>query len=697
MRRVRYGVRRGLVLALIGLCAPIASPEARAQETRPSLEDVLTLWEIGERSAALSLSPDGTQVAFVEHRRRLDSDDYEHRVVVVPLDGRGAPRIVADAGDIILSSEDGRRSGSTAIRRALWSPDGGSLAYLNRTGGQTQLWRVGAGGRSAHAVARGPGDVSRFAWTPNGDLVFETLTPRAELAAAQHTQRRIGFRVDERLEARYGLFPTPREMEGRQTWIAGRRMRLATSAEAALLTRRGSSALRGASSESFAVANARGDAAWFSPLDANTRAYRPVLAVYTRPVGAVSPTRCEHPLCRGAVTDVWMTEMGDVVFQKTEGFARSERGLYRWWPEIGEVTLIRREEEVVLGCELTTSRLLCIHETTLQPRRIVAIDLADGALTPIYDPNPHWRDFIMPRVERLDVHDYRGVGSFGRLFYPADYRPGVRYPLVFVQYRARGFLRGGVGGEYPVHGFVQRGYFVVVTEKPDHEELWSQLDLAAATRITELEHVEQRSKQSALDALLELLRARGDVDMDRIAITGLSDGAETVYWALTHSNAFAVALTSTPPTDPIGWPLGSEAFRIASASSYGFGGDWERTAPEWRQFWRTMSPQFHVERIRAPILMQLSESEAVQAFPFYARMREENRAIEFYIYPGAYHLKTRPQHLLAAQRRALDWVDFWMRGVVHPDPNDPDRAERWLALRENQESRAGNLHPLASH
>ena len=80
--------------------------------------------------------------------------------------------------------------------------------------------------------------------------------------------------------------------------------------------------------------------------------------------------------------------------------------------------------------------------------------------------------------------------------------------------------------------------------------------------------------------------------------------------------------------------------------------------------------------------MNLAESEAIMGFPLATRLEELNRPFDLYVYPGAYHIKWRPAQLLAAQTRAMDWLDFWLRGVEREEPDEPGRLDRWRALRD---------------
>src|SRR5690606_10727834 len=116
-------------------------------------------------------------------------------------------------------------------------------------------------------------------------------------------------------------------------------------------------------------------------------------------------------------------------------------------------------------------------------------------------------------------------------------------------------------------------------------------------------------------------------DPARIGLTGLSDGAETAYWALQDSDRFAAAVISSPPLDPMSYSLVSEEFTNSARRLRDRAGPWPDTQDPWASHWRDKPAVNHVEQIHTPILLQLADREALPAFPFYRRMREHDRAI----------------------------------------------------------------------
>ncbi len=308
------------------------------------------------------------------------------------------------------------------------------------------------------------------------------------------------------------------------------------------------------------------------------------------------------------------------------------------------------------------------------------IDAITRAMTLLYDPNPTWDVKALPAIERLNVSDKYGEDSFAHLVHPLNYRKGQTYPLVIVQYRSRGFLRGGTGGEYPIFAYARAGYFVLSVDRPEPRALLARARWPEVQRDTELSHREQISKQSALVALIEQLTARGLIDKNRIAITGLSDGAETVFYGIVNSDLFAVAVASSPPSDPMSYALNTSDFRGLQRAQFGMEGPLG-SSQTWASWWRRSAIAPRANDIHAPLLMQLSDAEMLSALPLRVALEQASKPAELIIYPGAYHLKWRPRQLHAAQRRAFDWIDFWLRGRENADPIDPDQYARWRALR----------------
>ena len=95
--------------------------------------------------------------------------------------------------------------------------------------------------------------------------------------------------------------------------------------------------------------------------------------------------------------------------------------------------------------------------------------------------------------------------------------------------------------------------------------------------------------------------------------------------------------------------------------------------------WDHMSPAANIGRIRAPVLMQLPESEARQTIELQSKLATA-RMGEMHVFPLAPHIKFEPRQKLAVYQRNLDWFLYWLMGEVDPDPAKSAQYVRWSKL-----------------
>lgn len=651
-------VKRALLLfALLGAWNSAAAGEL------PTIEELAELHDVGTTAAGLALSPDGRWLATFTTSPDLARNEVRYGLILIPAAGDGEARVIGDGGGYILHDDaDGRRTGGLVERFPRWSPDGQWIAYVAERQGRVELWRSTRSG-DRRRIAALDGDIRDFAWISNERIVVHRATPRAELARQRDEAIAYGFRVTGRLSAAFSLLPNP-DVEGASQNLAidlrSGRLAPASEEEASLLGARPTS-------------NAR-----IGPRDPASNVAAPPLALYARDATGAE-RRCELAQCSGRLRESGALANGDVWFSRLEGFADADQAIYVWSPRSNSVRRLRGGDERFTGCSANATQLFCLHETATQPRRVVAIDIEYGTLTVRCDPNPAWPRFSFPPIERLLFRDSAGLESHAHLVFPAHYVEGGVYPMVIVQYRSRGFLRGGTGGEYPIFPLAARGYFVLSVGRPDPTARSAEIPRAELDRELYVGDEEERMKLDSLDGLIAQVTARSLVDPDRIAITGMSDGAETLFWMLRRRD-FAAAVASSPPIDPSHFTMAEDDIR-QRMMALGIAGPWPDETDPW---WVHNAPIFYARELRTPLLMNMPESEALHAMPLHVRLRELGVPVETYIYPGLYHIKWRLSALLETQRRAMDWIDFWLQGRENPSPRDPSRLERWRALRDGR-------------
>lgn len=543
-----------------------------------------------------------------------------------------------------------------------WSPDGQWIAYLKRENGVTQVWRARADGSGAKAVTASEIDVEDLAWSEDGrSIVFSSKPDLRDAERAFDREAQTGYLFDDRFVPKASVRPfaySPLNAAYFVVDLGSRNVRDATSLERQLVDPTSDPKRP---PRAMLVASAPGNVAWTRAHDANE--YIPRTELHAR----VAPGRefvCGTDVCTHIV-GVWWAEDGQTVrFMRREGWGLSQLGLYIWRPGHGGPRRTFLTNDLLANCLPAGSDLICLHESSGNPRRLVRLHDSDR-IEAIIDLNPEFAGLELGKIERLRWKNDRGIETFGDLVLPPDHRPGQRHPLIIVQYDSRGFLRGGTGDEYPIQLFAANGFAVLSFERPrEIGRLSPNRDGDELERKNMEDWADLRSVLSSLEQGIRIIVERGVADPKRIGITGLSDGTRTIQYALLHSAWFAAAAVSSSFEEPGSLiPLaGSGAEKSYVRSGYPARGD------EGEAFWDCYSIARNVNRIRTPILMQLSDDEYLGALETLAALRQHQVPSALYVFPGEHHIKWQPAHRLAVYERNLTWFQLWLQGIDRIPP-----------------------------
>lgn len=662
------------------------APEGSADGAWKTREQV-SMADIGSTSGmreadVVGLSPDGTLAAFLVLRANPDLNAYCHRLMVARVDGSGAPVEVSRGGEYIRDAYPLREF--TTIYRGWsqpvvprWSPDGSKIAFLRRENGTTQVWLADpAGGTSATQLSQLPEDAEDFAWSADSTgLVISSRPGLRRKAGEIEEEGRGGFLFDDRFSPQFADRPIPTgNVSVEYSWLslADRSARAATLREQELLV---------PPRPAFVPKVARnltmgpdGFSAWLEPKHPE-RLLSPTRIVMAGPGGERSV--CESAACEGVLSLKWSSAERALFIVQRTGWARSRMALLRW--SIGESgpAEVVSSEDMFSGCTPSGAEFICGREGSTQPRRIVAINMGSGAERLIHDPNPAFSSVRTGKVQRLRFRLSSGVESYADLVFPPDHKPGETHPLVVVQYRSRGFLRGGIGDEVPIHPLSQRGFVVLSFDRPDFPPEAQLATTEAEIRtLSETDWADRRHVHEALEAAVRLAIGTGAVDTDRMGISGFSDGTSTVQFALINSDLFKVASIGACCEDMYSFALAAGPYFTDYLRRMGY----RYFDPGMEEYWRPMSLILNVDRIDEPILIQTGDSEYEGALDVVEVFRHRGRAIEMFVFPGEPHNKWQPAHKQAIYDRSVEWFEFWLTGRVNCADDRVEQYRRWRAM-----------------
>jgi hypothetical protein len=330
---------------------------------------------------------------------------------------------------------------------------------------------------------------------------------------------------------------------------------------------------------------------------------------------------------------------------------------------------------------------------------LYSIDGVTGRQEMLLDLNP-WLDGVkLGRVEFIRWTDANRRQWRGRLYYPANYTEGRKYPLVIQArcYAAESeFSLYGCGDQYPTVG---PGWSVFLAQALAGQDI-AVLQLSApiggmdydadATGASEpLEWRIQRTSAAGWQAAAEHLIEKGLVHPDAVGVMGFSLTGWVLEYVLSHSKfPFAAAVASDHGTMGYmqaalsGWPVGPS--NAAGAAPFGDG----------LKAWLENAPVFNLEDVHTPLQLQLTSSgegltNLLWHWEMYSRLRYLRKPVEYYVAPDVQHgshTLQNPRQLAALQERTLDWWRFWLKGEERGGGDSEDKYKAWRELRRLHEA-----------
>lgn len=644
------------------------------------------------------VSPDGRRVAFRLERASIERNTYDTVWYVQELEGGAGPRRVADGGVPLRDT-----AGTPVPAEAVWSPDGRWIHYIALMDGRREVWRAAADGSSAEPLTRDPADVRDFSLSGDGrHLFYRVGATREEVIAAEQAEYDHGVRIDGNVPIGQGLFRSINiegrwasqryagmwfgraglladaperwnvidlaDLQARELHVSERPPHALSAADLAAGVPKPWRLVQEPHGERIALLTRVGDAAGFRD--------KPDVQLGVLPrKDSRHPTICTDTLCTNApISDVqWRPGSDELLFTVTDPDQGHAQSIHRWHVLTGEVRTVLQARGLVGGgrersssCGVSSSALICVAAEADRPPRLERIDLETGERRVLFEPNAA---LAMDLAAAAPAQFLRWTDASGQRFtgqfFAARKQGDQPSPLFVTYYSCAGFLRGGVGDEWPLASLAEQGVSALCINDPPGYLL------DAVARYDR--------GLVAVRSAVDLLASRGDVDPRWVGMGGLSFGSEVTLWTAMKSGLLAAASITSPAIEPNYYLFSSlrgEAFFNELQKSWGLGAP-DQTPEQWR----VVSPVHHIDALRAPMLFQMPEQEYLYALGLAMPLLRAQRA-ELYVFPNETHQKFQPRHKLAAYERNLDWFRFWLQGHEDAHPAKADQYLRWRRMRE---------------
>jgi len=322
-------------------------------------------------------------------------------------------------------------------------------------------------------------------------------------------------------------------------------------------------------------------------------------------------------------------------------------------------------ETVITPLDDDAKTILTRYETQADTPNYYVRDLSGNsrrAVTEFPDPQPQLRGVTRQFVtySRKD-----GVKLSATLFLPPGYKPGTRVPVIMWAYPrefgdadAASQITGSPNRFTLVSGYshmflLLSGY--AIFDNPT-------MPIVGGGETANDNYVEQlvSSAEAAIDKVVQM----GVGDRDRIGVGGHSYGAFMTANLLAHSRLFRAGFAE------------SGAYN-RSLTPFGFQNE-RRTFWEVPQLYARMSPFWHANQIKDPILLMHGEADdnsgtfPIQSERFYMALKGQGATVRYVTLPFEAHGYAARETLLHVLWERLNWFDKYVK-------NPPPRSKEQIA------------------
>jgi dipeptidyl aminopeptidase/acylaminoacyl peptidase len=276
----------------------------------------------------------------------------------------------------------------------------------------------------------------------------------------------------------------------------------------------------------------------------------------------------------------------------------------------------------------------------------------------VQQSNEHQKEYHWGKSELIH-YSVDGVSLKGALFYPADYKPEKKYPMVIKIYERMSFLlrKYVKPSSYSTIGFnvtnyTQAGYFVLL---PD---------------ITYTINKPGESALKCVVAALEKAITTASVDTDNIGLFGHSFAGFEVSYIATQTNRFKTVVSGSGWHDLTATYLGTDDYDDSNIWRF----DTQQlrlTAPYYTEEFLNNAPVLQAHQINTPMLLWSGKEDLRVNWRNSVEMQfalwRLGKKSTLLLYPKEGHVLEEQQNQLDISNKIVQWYNHYLKGEKKPE------------------------------
>jgi dipeptidyl aminopeptidase/acylaminoacyl peptidase len=299
--------------------------------------------------------------------------------------------------------------------------------------------------------------------------------------------------------------------------------------------------------------------------------------------------------------------------------------------------------------------IVCTGSNISTPKYASLINLETADISTIAAPqNETYENVVFGKTEDWNFENINGVTIEGRIYYPPDFDPDKKYPLIVYYYAGTSPTDRSFGGRYPKNLFAAQGY-VVYNLQPSGAIGWGQ-DFSAA-------HVNNWGVTVAdeiIDGTRLFLDEHSFIDKEKVGCIGASYGGFMTMLLQTRTDIFAAAISHAGISAISSyWGEGYWGYLYSSAASAN-SFPWNN-----RQLYIEQSALYNADKINTPLLLLHGDSDTNvppgESIQLFAALKLLGKPVELIEIRGQDHHILDYEKRIKWQKTIFAWFDKWLK------------------------------------
>ena len=290
------------------------------------------------------------------------------------------------------------------------------------------------------------------------------------------------------------------------------------------------------------------------------------------------------------------------------------------------------------------------------PIAIIKLNLNDKNTALLYQSNSKFLTFNLGKHEFFTYRNQDGVPLRGLLFYPANFKPNRKYPMIVKLYEKiiKDDLLFKPPSDYEYAGFnllryLTNDYFIFIP-----------------TIAYEVQNPGYSILNSIAPAIENILK-NYPIDKDRIGLYGYSYGGYETAFLVTQTNLFSAAVAGAAVTNlvqyyhEIGWDWRKEQIWRLENQQYRMGDSYYKL----KEAYRNNSPLSHIEQLETPLLLWTGKEDYndnwTQSVSMFMAMKRLSKPGKLLLFENESHYLLDIENQEALSLETFQWFEYYLK------------------------------------